>query len=223
MIIPAGGTGTRLNLDMPKQFHNIAGKPIIIHTIEKFEQSEYIDSILIACHKDWVDFLWDEISKYKLDKVSLIIEGGETRQESVFNVIKIDYLDEFDIVLVHDAVRMFVDEEIIGSVINTIKEFGAAIPCININDTIKFINGESVDYTPKRDKLRAVQTPQGAKTKLIKKAYFECENILNTLTDDSSILEKAGFEVGIAKGKKSNFKITSEIDLKFAEYIIGKE
>jgi len=222
MIIPAGGTGTRLNLDIPKQFHSIAGKPIIIHTIERIVCSELIDSIIIACHRDWIDFLNKEVKKYKLERVELIIEGGETRQESVFNAISLDYLDEFDIVLVHDAVRMFVDDEIISSVINIIEEIGAAVPAIELIDTIKFVENEVVDYTPERKKMRAVQTPQGARREIIKKAYLECEDILNTLTDDSSIIEKSGFEVGIAKGKKSNFKITSEIDLEFANYFFGK-
>jgi len=227
LIIPAGGVGRRLELDIPKQFYELNGKPIIIHTLEKFQNSEFIDDIIIACHKDWIGFLKDKIKQYSISKVKYVLEGGYTRQESVANalekIVQLELLEKSDIIMVHDSIRMFVDSEIIKSVIDNTLLYGAAIPGVELSDTIKYIKNNIVKNTLDRQTLRAIQTPQAARAEIFIDSYNKSKESLDKMTDDASVIENAGYNVSIAKGKITNFKITSDQDLLYAIYLLDND
>ena len=141
-IIFAGGTGQRMGTEIPKQFLKIDRKPIIIHTIEKFEKNENIDAIIISCLETWIPKLEKLVKQYNIKKVKSIIPGGETGQLSIFNGINTAYkmFPKESIVLIHDGVRPFIDNNLINENIKTTKEKGSAISCVKSTETFTIIN-----------------------------------------------------------------------------------
>ncbi len=133
-IIPAGGFGNRFGDKLPKQFHEINGIPLIIHTLQKFQSADCIDSIVIPVNKNWREYMLELADKFGLSKVKEIADGGATRQQSVANALKSDYILTSDIILVHDAVRPLVSAELIETVIEKAKEAGADEYCVKTTD-----------------------------------------------------------------------------------------
>jgi 2-C-methyl-D-erythritol 4-phosphate cytidylyltransferase len=215
VIIPAAGLGKRFNLPLPKQFTDIDGMPILIHTIKIFDTLPSISSIIIAANQEWIDFTQSLITKYNVMKPSQIIKGGKIRQDSVNNALKSKLIKSADIVLVHDAVRPFTSQNLVNSIINTAIEYGAAIPALIPRDTIKLVNKKGfVVRTLDRSKLCSVQTPQGFRQEIILESYkYAYENRIYS-TDDASLIEKVGYTVKTIPGEETNIKITTQNDLK---------
>lgn len=163
-VIFAGGTGTRMNSkDKPKQFLKMHDKPIIIHTLEKFENNENIDAIVIACIKDWIDYLSHLIEYYHMSKVKKIVPGGETGQMSIYaglNVAK-DIADgQNAIVLIHDGVRPLINDDVINNNITSVMKNGSAITSIKVTETIMEINDDaSIKHIPDRSHSRIARAP----------------------------------------------------------------
>lgn len=235
VIIPAAGLGTRMGSVSAtaqgkapsKQFLTIAGAPILIHTLRKFEDSDQVDQICLAMrHQEGEGFL-TEMAKHGFKKPIRVVEGGEHRQQSVANAMKAIQAADDDIVLVHDAVRPFVDHETIVGVIEAVKKYGAAIAGMPAVDTIKQVERTSdcaiIRSTIPREVLVHAQTPQGFRYGLLKKAFDEAEGEGFLGTDEASLLEHVGQEVHVVMGSPRNIKITTPSDLDLAELYLSEE
>lgn len=218
VIIAAAGMSNRMGSKINKQFIAIDNKPILVHTIEKFEQSKYIDEIIIVSKEEEVDYCRKEIvRKYGFNKVSKIIRGGKERQDSIYNGL-MALNENTDIVLTHDGARPFVKKEHIEDGIKGVIEHGACVVGVPVKDTIKVVSDTAVvHHTPKRSLLWAAQTPQCFWTYLIKKGYEHAMNEGIVGTDDSSLVEKMGHEIKMIMGSYDNIKITTPEDVIIAE------
>lgn len=220
VIIAAAGMSNRMGSKINKQFIVIDNKPILAHTIEKFEQCRYIDEIIVVTKENEVDYCRKEIvRKYGFKKVSSIIKGGKERQDSVYNGI-MALNEKVDIILTHDGARPFVRQESIIKGIKGAYELGACVIGVPLKDTIKVVDdSDIVHHTPNRSLLWAAQTPQCFKARLLKEGYEYAisEGILGT--DDSSLVEKKGHPVTMLMGSYDNIKITTPEDLIVAELI----
>ena len=175
-VIFAGGVGRRMGqTEKPKQFLEVLGKPIIIHTIEVFEKTDEIDGIIIACVKDWIEYLEDLIKEYKIKKVVKIVPGGESGQMSIFNGIKAasEIYPKDSIVLIHDGVRPFIDEDLIRRNIDSVKEQGSAISCVTSVETFVLTNeNNKIEMIPKRVNSLIAKAPQSFFLNDIYECYF---------------------------------------------------
>lgn len=218
VIIAAAGMSNRMGSKINKQFIAIDNKPILAHTIEKFEECRYIDEIIIVSKEEEVDYCRKEIvRKYGFKKVAKIIRGGKERQDSIYNGL-LALNEKADIVLTHDGARPFVKSEHIEDGIKGVIEYGACVIGVPVKDTIKVVNdSQNVHHTPKRSLLWAAQTPQCFWTHLIKKGYEHAMNEGIVATDDSSLVEKMGHDIKMIMGSYDNIKITTPEDLIIAE------
>ncbi len=212
VIIVAGGSGTRMGADVPKQFIPMNGKPIIIHTIKKFHP--IASQIIIALPIEHLT-LWEELCLlYQFDPREYnitITHGGEQRFHSVRNALKL--VDpNATLVAVHDAVRPYISTENITQIAQCAETNGSAIPTINVTDTIRQVMPNGSSKTLVRSNLKAVQTPQIFDRKTILEAYKQPYN--EAFTDDASVVEAMGFEVAICQGDPKNIKITYPNDIK---------
>ena len=224
LIVPAGGLGKRFGSALPKQFEIIGDYPIIIHTLKAFETISEISRIYIPVHSDWLDYLQKMLNDYPVNKDIRLLEGGEERQDSVYNALLMPEIDDFDFILVHDAVRPFVSENLILKLLETALISGSAVPFTVPKDTIR---KENIDLTYSiidRGKLRSIQTPQVFKTKLIKKAYDDAMNSNFYSTDDAALIEALGYQPTLILGEEINIKITTKTDKIIAEsFLIEKK
>ena len=204
--------------NLNKLFILLDGIPILAHTLLKFEKSERINRIIIVTKSDSIVTVGDIVREFGISKVSEIIVGGKTRQESVMCGLK--YTDDNEIILVHDGARPFVSVEKINDSISAAQTFGAAALGVLSKDTVKVVdNNEIVSETPDRNNLRLIQTPQVFKSEIIKHAYTKAKEDGFEGTDDCSVVEHSGIPVKIIEGEYTNIKITTEDDLFLAEAI----
>ena len=217
-VILAGGTGSRMgNVDKPKQFIDVYGKPIIAYTLEKFSMHMEIDRIIVVTLKEWQDDVRAVVRKFELNKVGAVLTGGETRQQSVYEAIK--YLKEIaspeDIIVVHDAVRPLVSQKIISENIKMAKQYGAVDTVIPSADTIVHsLDKELITSVPTRDQYFLGQTPQTFHYSILQESheYVMQFNSIET-TDDCKLVLHAGHPIKLSLGDKLNFKITTFEDL----------
>lgn len=224
-VILAGGVGVRMELgNEPKQFVLIDNMPVIVHTLKTFEEHPKIDVLVIVTLPEWIDYLNDVIDKYKISKVKFIVNGGSTRQESVYNAINIlrTRYEKNDIVLIHDSVRPLVSKEIITDNIEMTEKFGAVVTCIPSSDTIlKSYEGKFVSEVPNRSTLYQAQTPQSFKLSLILQAHeVAIKNNDSNFTDDTQLVLNINKPVHLVNGSKLNFKITLFEDLQLFEALV---
>jgi 2-C-methyl-D-erythritol 4-phosphate cytidylyltransferase/2-C-methyl-D-erythritol 2,4-cyclodiphosphate synthase len=219
VIIPAAGSGTRMKLDHPKQFHAILGSPILVHTVRPFLKNSNIDKIIVVVPADWVEKTVQILSDSGLSHPSITVTaGGIRRQDSVLAGLQL--LDETtDIVLVHDGARPLVSQDLIDRCCRAAHLRGAAIAAVPVKDTLKRQTPEQlVADTVDRDGLWQAQTPQAARLSLLLDAYHKVGD--QDVTDESSLLEKAGVPVTLVEGSETNIKITRPEDLELAEKIM---
>lgn len=218
VIIVCSGIGKRMNSNVPKQFIKINDKPIVCYTIDKFENCNYIDEIIIVTNKEYIDYFKNSIiNDYNYKKISAVIEGGKERLNSVYNGINYIEYNEDSIVLIHDGVRPFIDEKDIINIIEETKIYNACILGVKVKDTVKICKDGFIQTTPNRKNIWLAQTPQAFKYNIIKEAYEYAFNNNLFVTDDASVVENFGFKVKIIEGNYSNIKITTKEDLKFFE------
>lgn len=216
-IIVAGGVGKRFNSELPKQFIELKGIPIIIRTISIFEQNENINSIIISINEDWISHFREMLAPFDFKKIHSVVKGGEHRHNSVFNALNTDIARSSDYILIHDAVRCFTSQKLLNELIESVAQHGAVIPGIAPKDTVKQVNEEmAVSNTINRNSLVLIQTPQAFKKDIIFDSYEKMND--NTLaTDDSFIVEQAGYKVQVIEGEERNIKITTPLDLEIAK------
>ena len=225
--ILAGGTGTRMGIDKPKQFLMLGEKPIIIHTIEKFLLCEKIDQVYVGIHPDWIDHAQDLIEKYiKIDKKVILVPGGKDRNSTIFNIV--DAIEERfgeseeHIIVTHDSVRPFVTLRIIEENIAAAVEFGACDTVIGAVDTIVVSeDGKMITEIPDRKKMFQGQTPQSFRMSMIKKLYYDLTDAEKSiLTDACKICVVRNVPVKLVRGEVSNLIITTIDDMKMAKAMI---
>lgn len=209
-----------------KQFFEINGAPVVIHTLRVFARNRQISQILVALRPNEMERFRQQLEKEKLaDKVE-VVAGGEHRQESVANALASLKAAKDDIVLVHDAVRPFVDDEIIGNVIREVEKHGAAIAGLPAVDTIKQVertaDGAIITSTIPRERVVQAQTPQGFRYELIKRAFDSATADGFIGTDEASLVERLGENVAVVMGSARNIKITTPADMELAEFLIAQ-
>jgi 2-C-methyl-D-erythritol 4-phosphate cytidylyltransferase len=238
VIIPAAGLGTRMasapsakgkKAAPSKQFTELGGTPILIHTLRKFAASPEVSEMYVALRKNEISGfrnLLEKDGKEILQKKVQLVEGGEHRQESVGRALAAVSATPDDIVLVHDAVRPFVTEEIIQDVIRAAQKYGAAIAGLPAVDTIKQVErtaeGAVITATISRERVVLAQTPQGFRYDVLKKAFDEAASDDFMGTDEASVVERSGHEVAVVMGSPQNIKITTPADMQLAEFYLKK-
>jgi 2-C-methyl-D-erythritol 4-phosphate cytidylyltransferase len=219
-IIVAAGQGSRMGGERAKQFLELAGIPIIVHTIRAFEQCEAVNEIVVVLTASEAAGFLELAGKYGLRKLARVVPGGLTRAESVRNGLQAVRPATAEIVVIHDGVRPFVTSSEITATINAAHENGAAILVAPVTDTIKEVNGEQVVATLDRSKLRRALTPQCFRYLLLRQAYENADVNDPSLTDESVLMERLGIKVAIVEGSHRNIKITTPDDLIIAETLI---
>lgn len=235
VIIPAAGLGTRMasatattqGKTPSKQFLTIAGAPILIHTLRKFAECPQIDEIWIAMRHQEGNAFAADLANYGIKRHVEIVEGGDHRQQSVSNALNAIRAEDDDIVLIHDAVRPFVDQDTIVGVIEAVKKHGAAIAGMPAIDTIKQVertaDGALIRATIPREVLVQAQTPQGFRYGTLKRAFDAAAEEDFLATDEAALLEHSGQDVYVVMGSPRNIKITTPSDLQLAEFYLGQE
>jgi len=218
-LIMAGGSGKRMQVAEKKQFLLINGKPLIVHTLEKICGHPEIDQVIIVAPADDLARMQSICEQYFPEKEIMLTAGGTERQISVINGLKA-CPSTTELVLIHDAVRPFVSNQLISELIKLAKLHGAVIPCSPVRNTIKRISGEQIIETVPRQDLYNAHTPQVFSYSLIYKYHEKALNVKHQFTDDSSILEYFQQPVYFYLCDDSNFKITQPYDLILAEYFL---
>ena len=223
-ILPAAGLGTRMAGPQPKQFLSLAGIPILIHSLRAFAAVERVSALYVAVRKAEMDRVEADVAEYGFGGRVHVVEGGDTRQESVVNALAAVPAAAEDIVLVHDAVRPLIDTVTIDRTIDAVAQYGAAIVGFPAVDTIKQVertaHGALITATIPREFIVHAQTPQGFRFGLLQKAMTEAMEDGFTGTDESSVVERAGYAVAVVHGSQVNLKITQPGDLELAEFYL---
>jgi len=220
-IVVAAGKGTRLGGDRPKQFLELGGVPIIIHTLRQFERSKQIDEVIAVLPADETAGFESLARKFELTKARGAIAGGASRAQSVRNGL--NAIADAEIVAVHDGVRPFVTPAEIDSVVAAARENGAAILTAAVADTIKRLDGERIAETVPRASLRRALTPQAFRFEILKQAYEQLDELESAgidVTDESLLVERLGIEILSVQGSPRNIKITNEADLALANSLL---
>lgn len=220
-VILSAGKGTRMGSDVPKQYLNINGKPMLYYTLRTFENSN-VDELVIVTGKDDIEYVRSEIvCKYDIKKVKGIVEGGKERYNSSYNGIIA--ATGADYILLHDAARPCITTGKINELINEVKKCGACILGVPVKDTIKIVDEQNkVTESLRRDMLWSIQTPQAfLRDDMIKAYKIMFENSMDNITDDSMVMEKFGNKkVKVLLGEYNNIKATTPEDMRVLEEIL---
>jgi 2-C-methyl-D-erythritol 4-phosphate cytidylyltransferase len=220
-IIAAAGQGKRMGGGRAKQFLELAGTPIIIHTLKRFEQCAAIDEVFVVLPATEAASFLTLAARYGLRKLSRVVAGGQTRAESVWRALQAVRAATARIVAVHDGVRPFVTPEEIARTVAQAEATGAAILTAQAVDTIKEIENGQVRRTLARAALRHALTPQCFRYTLLRRAYEEAGDLsAGDITDDSALVERLGHSVSVVEGDARNIKITRPADIAVAEIIL---
>jgi 2-C-methyl-D-erythritol 4-phosphate cytidylyltransferase len=217
VIIVAGGSGSRMQSQLPKQFIEINGEPILMHTIRRFYEYNSKIDIRLVLPESQIKFWLQILPHYNFNIPCKIYKGGATRFQSVKNALV--NIDKNSLVAIHDGVRPFVSLETIKNSFATASKKGSAIPVVDVVETVRQIeSGRS--KTVNRDNFKLVQTPQTFNADVILSAYNQ--EFQKSFTDDASVVEANGFKITLIEGNRENIKITTQIDLLIAQAYMGK-
>lgn len=227
-IIIAGGSGSRMGQDIPKQFINVYDKPVLIYTLEGFQNHPAIDAIEVVCLEGWQDVLWAYAHQFNITKLKWVIPGGSTGQESIRNgVFHLEnHCSDDDVIIIHDGIRPLVDESVLSDVIRVCKEKGNGVTSMPYNEQIFVVSEEdettTTQYIP-RETLRRVSTPQAYKFGKLDWAYheaFEKKIGIYGSSYTNTMMVELGERLHFAKGSDRNIKLTTKGDLEmFKAYL----
>lgn len=217
-VIVAGGSGTRMGKELPKQFLKLKGKTILMHSISAFIKAYPEIKVIVVLPADYISYTEQLLSEESIKGDIVLVEGGPTRFNSVKNGLA--HVGDADIIFVHDAVRCLISNQLIHSCSDAAAQHGSAIPAIPVRDSMRRVNLEDNTSTiVERDHLMIVQTPQTFKQTILLPAFDVAYQSL--FTDEASVVEKTGHKVHLIPGEETNIKITFPEDLAYAEWILG--
>lgn len=218
VIIVAAGNSTRMG-NVNKQMLLLEGKPILARSMAAFDNLPLVSEIIVSAREQDIPAVYSMIKEYGINKVKTVVKGGDTRQESVFNAVRV--CSEFsDFLAIHDGARPLVKAEVIEHTIVTAMQYGAASCAVRVKDTIKQSDENGfIESTPEREKLWAVHTPQVFSFETYRQAMISCEDSFN-FTDDCQLIESVGGKVKLVEDDYSNIKITTPDDLVLAKAIL---
>lgn len=221
VIIPSGGKGLRSGRPIPKQYVQFKGKELIAYTLEVFQNSPKIHSIAVSAEEEYFSLLEKIKKKYNITKLDIIAQGGNDRQESVYNALKQLKAEDDDLVAVHDAVRPLLSRNVLNLALDVAKTNGAAVVAVKAKDTL--IKGDDIvgDYL-NRDEIYYAQTPQIFHYKILLNAMNLANESGFRGTDESMLVKNASYNVKIVEGSSFNFKITSPDDLQLFGLLCDK-
>ena len=208
VVIVAGGSGKRMKTDLPKQFLELAGKPVLMHTLEKFKSFDNSIEIITVLPENQLRFWADLQKKYSFNIPHTLVKGGKTRFYSVRNGLEV--VDDPGLLAIHDGVRPFVSIDTIKRCFETAEKYGNAIPVVSPADSLRMVTNQG-SVPVNRLQVKQVQTPQVFDARLIKKAYLQ--DYIPEFTDDATVLEKTGEKINMVEGNRENIKITNPEDL----------
>ncbi len=219
-VIPAGGKGIRSGIAAPKQYLKFKDKELIVYTLDVFQQNEMIDEIIISTEGNYINLLNDLKEKYNLSKISKVVEGGNTRQDSVYNALRsLTNAADNDLIAVHDAARPLLPQEVLTDAVQTAKQKGNALVCIKAKDTL--IKGNKVvESYLDRDEVYYVQTPQIFPYSILMKAMKNAYENNFIGTDESVLVRQIGEKANIVEGSVYNFKVTTSDDIDMFERLV---
>ncbi|MDZ7625118.1 MAG: 2-C-methyl-D-erythritol 4-phosphate cytidylyltransferase [Ignavibacteriaceae bacterium] len=220
-VIPAGGKGKRGGTATPKQYIRFHGKELIVYTLEVFQKNNLVDEIIISAEQPYHTLLNKIAKDYNLTKISQLVEGGEERQDSVYNALKSINAEDGDLIAVHDAARPMLPDSILTKAINTAKEKGNALVCLKARDTL--LKGDQIvkEYVD-RSEIYYVQTPQIFRYKDLKKAMKKAYEKNFIGTDESMLVKELGIDINIVEGSMLNFKVTTMTDIEMFEKLTSQ-
>src|SRR5262245_18471271 len=228
-ILAAAGMGTRMGGDTPKQFLELDGAPILVHSLRRLASCDLITDIILATRSDEIERLEKRVHSEQFRQPVRVVKGGATRQESVAAALE-HVSDDTEFVVVHDAVRPFVTREQITRVIEEARKCGAAILGVPAMDTVKEVKRASlpedvalITATIPRERLVLAQTPQAFRTKLLKEAFAKAFADQINASDEAGIVERLGHEVHVVHGTERNIKITKPADMELARFYLDLE
>jgi len=221
-VIVAAGKGSRMKMDINKQYVEIGGVPVLARTIQVFEDCSMVDEIVVVVNEQDIFYCKEHIvDEFGFTKIKKLVSGGATRQNSVYNGI-LEVSERCDIVLIHDGARPFILEESIIESIYAAQEYGASCVAVPVKDTIKIADSEGfVERTLDRSLLWSIQTPQTFRLELIMQAHKKAAESGFIGTDDAVLVERLGHRLKLVMGSYDNIKITTREDLALAEAIIS--
>ncbi len=227
-LIIAGGVGARMKMATPKQFLIVRNKPILVYTLEAFQNNEAIDAIAVVCLSGWEDVVWKYVRKYNLSKVKWITPGGSTGMESLRNGMNLlkENCNGDDIIVIHDAVRPLISDNIINANIAGVTRYGTAVTCVPCTEALlSSEDAETSNTVVDRDLIQRTQTPQSLRLSKFIWAHEEAarRGITNTVAT-CTLLCELGETVHIVMGEGTNFKITTQEDIDLMEaFLICRE
>ena len=226
VIIPAAGSGRRMGGSVSKQYLELAGKPILAHTLTLFENHPLIEHIYLIVPAGDIAYCQEQIvDRYHFKKVSRIVAGGAERQDSVangLNAIAEDGLNQpARPILIHDGARPLFDCQHLSALIDVVRETGACTIGVPVKDTIKTVENSTITHSPERSQLWQVQTPQGFQYQLIREAFDRATSDSFVATDDASLVERLGHPVKMLEGDYRNIKVTTPEDILIAVALLG--
>ena len=228
-ILPAAGLGTRMGIETPKQFLELDGTPIVIHSLRRIASCPQVTDIIVVTRADEVGRVEERIAREKFKQAVRVVKGGDSRQDSVAAALR-EVPNDTEIVLVHDAVRPFVTAEQIARVIEEARRCEAAILGIPAMDTVKEVKRASlpedvalITGTVPRERIVLAQTPQAFATKLLKEAFARAQADGVHASDEAGLVERMGHDVHVVLGSESNMKITKPADMDLARFYLERE
>lgn len=218
-IIVAGGSGIRMNTELPKQFLLLKGKPVIMHSILAFYSSPQKPEIVVVLNEQHFN-LWQQLcEEHKFTLPHILVAGGKTRFESVKKAL--DTIRENSVIAIHDAVRPLISTSIIAEAYKTALKVGNAVVAVPSKDSVRLLHPNGNSQSINRSEVFLVQTPQTFQSAILKKAYEQ--EYVDNFTDDASVVERDGVQINLLEGHPDNFKITFPADLWLAEMILKEK
>lgn len=218
VIIVAGGKGLRMGTELPKQFLPLGGKPVLMHTLERFHAYDKDLKLILVLPKDQQDYWRKLCAEHHFTVEHALANGGATRFESSQNGLAFIPEGEQGLVAIHDGVRPFVSAEVIDRCFEAAREEYAAIPVLPVTDTLRHVNATGYAINVPRDNYRIVQTPQVFDIALARQAFNQPYR--DTFTDDATVIESLGCQVTMVEGNRENIKLTTPFDLAVASALM---